>query len=167
MSEDRLTTTGEQGMAALVRELRARVIGIDTPLPWRAVPARIFSATIVAANGARLADYLWPENAVAIVKTMNACLPLLDALEAGKREAKDLRAQLAAVEQDRDDRLAQVLYTREERDTNARLHVAAEQRVAEERALLHRIADAKDSMSWWADLDRHLNGLRAPEGAQP
>ena len=45
-------------------------------------------------------------------------------------EITALRAQLAAVERDRDERLAQVLYTRDERDTNARLHAAAEQRVA-------------------------------------
>jgi hypothetical protein len=31
------------------------------------------------------------------------------------------------------------------------------------RVLLQRIADAKDSQEWWADLDRTLNRL-APEG---
>ena len=41
-----------------------------------------------------------------------------------------LRAQLAAVERERDERLAQVLYTRQERDATARLHIAAAQRAA-------------------------------------
>ena len=40
-----------------------------------------------------------------------------------------LRAQLAAVERERDERLAQVLYTRQERDTNATLLTTAENAV--------------------------------------
>ena len=39
--------------------------------------------------------------------------------------------------------------------------------VAKERALLQRIADAKDSMEWWADLDHFLNAALRAQLAPP
>ena len=83
---------------------------------------------------------------------------------------ESLRAQLAAVERERDERLAQVLYTRQERDFAAA-------RVAEEREV-HRIlrwlyltAEEAIERTDWSELSNvvldagvRAAALRAPDG---